>query len=443
MWKKPDKPQPIHPSQLVEGLYVWLKLSWDEHPFIYNKFLITSDKQLLALHCLNLEGRLYYFPNKSTAEPGPVNLNFGLTEAEVALNNQIMMNAKSHRQGSQPDEISQEEKANDLIKQLQEEKREKLQAQKDAAARADRAWEASARIAREAMLGMATSPKQAGEKLLDLSRETASQISQKQEVLLHLLGDKDGDGPQFHALNVMTLSMLLGKAAGLSEANLSHVAMAALSHDIGKYRIPPHILKAKTRSKHEEEFYQLHGMYGVGLASISDAFSPEAISGIADHHEFLDGSGWPSGKKNLGPIARIVGLANRYDRLCAPESPERIALLPAEAIAYLYRKEAAKFDSRLLNLMIKLLGVYPPGTLVRLNDDSVGLVVAPGKDSLRPSVLVYSSEFDKREAPTVDLATNLDLKIEEALRPADLPEDVCDWLRPRQRLSYFYSTESK
>jgi HD-GYP domain-containing protein (c-di-GMP phosphodiesterase class II) len=443
MWKKPEKPQAIHPSQLVLGLYVWLDMSWDEHPFLYNKFRITTEKQLLTLRCLHLQGKLYYFAEKSTEAPGPVDLSDEVTAAEIAQNNQIIINAKVARQGGEVSTESLPETGDDLVKLLQEEKQARLRKQKEAATRADRAWEESARVTREAMLGMVHSPKNAGAQLLNLSRQTASLISQQKEVLLHLLGDKEGEGPQFHALNVMTLSMLLGKAAGLNEAALADVALGALAHDIGKYKVPQHLLKAKTRSKHEEEFYRLHGMYGIALANISDAFSPGALSAISDHHEFLDGSGWPSGKKAPGPIARIVGLANRYDRLCAPESPERTALLPAEAIAYLFRKEANKFDPRLINLMVKLLGVYPPGTIVRLNDDALGLVVAPGRESLRPVVLVYAPEFNKDEAPTIDLASNTDIKIEEAIRPNTLPADVLAWLSPRQRLSYFFSTEPK
>ena len=115
--------------------------------------------------------------------------------------------------------------------------------------------------------------------------------------------------------------------------------------------------------------------------------------------------------------------------------------MPAEALARMFRSDAAKFDQRLLSLLIKLLGVYPPGTLVRLNDESLGLVVSPGRDSLRPTVLIYSPEIDKREAPTVDLGLSPDLKIEEALRPSSLPPDVVAWMNPRQRLSYFYSTD--
>lgn len=423
MWKKPEKPVPIDPSQVVVGLYLWLDVSWDDHPFIYNRFKVSDEKQVATIRALPIHGKLYYHPEKSSSQPAP------LIEAST------LSEPPAHAEVDQAAEMARE------MARQNKEKHERLQKQKDAAARADRAWEQAARVTREAMLGMGRSPKQAGEQLLDLSKSTASLISKGDEVLLHLLGDKEGEGPQFHALNVMTLAMVLGKVAGLTEAQLSELALGTLAHDIGKFKIPQHVLKSNSRPKHEEAFYREHGAYGLELAKISGAFGPTALSIIADHHEYIDGSGWPTGKKTAGPAARIAALVNRYDRLCSPESPDREALMPSEALARLFKVEAVRFDQRLLSMLIRLLGVYPPGTLVRLNDESLGLVISPGKESLRPTVLIYSPEMDKREAPTVDLALVESLKIEEALRPASLPPDVLLWMNPRQRLSYFFTTE--
>jgi HD-GYP domain-containing protein (c-di-GMP phosphodiesterase class II) len=421
MWKRPEKPVAIDLSQVSMGLYIWLDMPWDDHPFLYNRFKITDPKQIASLRAIKSQGKLYYYPEKSTGVPTPA-----VKSPEV--------NAVALAESIEIANIDAE------LQRRNKEKHEHLRQQVETATRADRAWEQAAKVTREAMIGMTRSPKQAGAQLLDLSRKTAGLIFQGQEVLLHLLGDKEGEGQQFHALNVMTLAMLLGKAAGLHEAQLAELALGSLAHDIGKAKVPAHLLKAKTRAKHEEDFYRQHSEYGVELAKISGVFSPTALSVIADHHEYLDGSGWPTGKTNAGPAARIIALVDRYDRLCCPESPEREALMPAEAVARLFRFEAARFDPRLLSLLIKLLGVYPPGTLVKLNDESLGLVVSAGKDSLRPTVLIYTPEVDKREAPTVDLTKVEELKIEESLRPSTLPADVVQWLNPRQRLSYFFST---
>ena len=72
MWNKPGQPVPIEPSQLVVGLYVWLDMPWDEHPFIANRFLVKTAKDVAVIQSLVTQGKLYYHPDKSSATPAPV-----------------------------------------------------------------------------------------------------------------------------------------------------------------------------------------------------------------------------------------------------------------------------------------------------------------------------------------------------------------------------------
>lgn len=416
MWTRPEDSRLIHPSQLVIGLFVDIDLPWSEHPFLYSKFRITGTEQIAQIQALGLSS-VKYFPNKSTGSPGPVAATQPVSlEAPASV-------AIPHRD------------------HFEEEKRARLQAQKDRARRAERGWETAAKQTHEALSGMNRSPKQAGQLLSNLSRETAEKVSAGGEILLHLLGDKKGDGPQFHALNVMTLSMILGKALKLGAGDLADLALGSVAHDLGKVKVPGHLLKARTRAKHEEEFYRAHVSYGLELARESGVFTPGALAIVGDHHEFIDGSGFPRRTGTPGALAQIVGLVNRYDRLCGPESPERAALMPAEALSVLFASEGTKFDRKLLSLLIKTLGVYPPGTIVMLNDGSLGLVVSPGRESLRPEVLIYDPSVDKANAVVVDMGEAPELKIEEAIRPSVLPPDVLFWLNPRQRLSHFFSME--
>jgi HD-GYP domain-containing protein (c-di-GMP phosphodiesterase class II) len=412
LWSRPSNPVAIHPSQVVVGLYVLIDLPWDEHPFILNKFKVSTAKQLDEIRDLD-PGHIYYFPDKSTAAPAP---------------------RPARPPAARPQAPSETDR-------LKKEKREKLRRQKDAAARAERGWEKTAAVAREALLELARSPKQAGERIAALSGESAAEIANAEEVLLHLLGDKQGEGPHFHAINVMTLALVLGKVAGLDEAALAMLGMAALAHDVGKAKVPAHLLKKGARARHEEEFYREHPSYGVDLVTESGAFKPGAIAAIRDHHERLDGTGWPEGKRCRDQATQILALVNRYDRLCCPEATDRPALTPREALAELFSKEGSKFDASLVNGLIRLLGVYPPGTIVHLQDGTLGLVTSPGRSSLRPKVLVYSPECTKDEAPVIDLGEAPDLRVEDVVSPASLPPDVLEWLNPRQRLSYFFATE--
>ncbi|MDP4077107.1 HD-GYP domain-containing protein [Acidovorax sp. A1169] len=392
MWKNPGIAVAIDPSQLTVGLYVWLDMRWDEHPFIANRFMVRTAKDVAVIQSLGIEGQLYHHPDRSTAQPLPL--------APVAA------------PPSEPEHADGQAALAAEVRQRDQAKKEKRQRQRDAAARADRAWEDAARQTREALLTLTRSPKAAGRILADLSGETAARIAQSKEVLLHLLGDKKDQGPQFHALNVLTLCMLVGKKAGLAERELADLAMAALAHDVGKSKVPPQLFKTIRRKRHEEDFVRQHVMYSTQLASDSGAFSKEALACIASHHEAADGSGWPRGQRETQRLALILALVNRYDNLCSPEARD-----------------------------VEPLGVYPPGTVVQLTDGALALVVAPGPEALRPQVLVYTPEIPKDEAPLVELHTEPDIRVAEAIRPSTLPAEVLDWLNPQQRLSYFYSVE--
>ena len=250
MWKTPGTPIPIHSSQLVSGLYIWLDVPWDDHPFFSNRLLIKTLDDITLIRALHVEGRLYYHPEKSTASPKPV--------AEATLCPVAQAAAKA----------AAEKAAENESKRLNRLKHHLQRQHRDAAVRADRAWENAARETREALLTLGRSPKSAGELLANLSRQTASAIASSQEVLLHLLGDKQEQGPQFHALNVLTLCMVLGKKLALPEDALADLAISALAHDVGKGQIPRQILLNPRRKKHEEDHYRQHELRVVGLPPV-------------------------------------------------------------------------------------------------------------------------------------------------------------------------------
>lgn len=413
----------IDPSQLQPGLFVWLDMKWMDHPFLTNRFMVRKDADVAVLQSLGAEGRLYYLPAKSEAEPLPLGTVLpGADDTDEALQLQLALEMERSR--------------------LAMARRDRIRQVKDAAARADRAWESAASATREALGALARSPRMAGKHLEQLSKETAAAIVAGPEALLHLLSPKDDHGPQFHALNVMTLCMLVGKKMGLSERELTDLSMAALAHDAGKAAIPMSILKNGHRKKHEEDHYRLHVKHSVELAKESGAFTGKAIEMIAQHHEAPDGSGWPKSLTDISVGTRILAMTNRYDRLCIPESPDVPPLMPSEALAFMLRQEASKYDTQMLGTLIKLLGVYPPGTVVKLNDNSLALVVSPGQDIQRPRVLLYAPDVGEADAPLLDLATSPDLKVIEAIRPATLAPDVLHWLNPQKRLACFFSVEA-
>jgi hypothetical protein len=160
----------------------------------------------------------------------------------------------------------------------------------------------------------------------------------------------------------------------------------------------------------------------------------------------MDGSGYPQKLKAdaIRMPTRIVTIANVYDNLCNHLDPSQ-SLTPHEALSMMYAHRRAQFDPAVMATMIKSLGVYPPGTIVRLSNEAVGLVmnVNVGKP-LRPRVLVYDAEIPKEDAIILDLSEEgADLSITASIRPGLLPKVIFDYLNPRKRVNYYFDSKSK
>ncbi|MGE0331272.1 MAG: HD-GYP domain-containing protein [Ramlibacter sp.] len=416
MWSKPGNPVPIDPSQVVVGLYIWLDMPWADHPFLTSRVMVRTSADVRVIQASDPKGRLYYYPERSTVVPPPVQTARWMATADER--DALAAQMESRR----------------------ESKRRRQARHSAAQSTAGRNWDAAARATREALANFTQSPRTAGARLVQLSSQAARAITHGQRVLLHLLGDRNGKGHHYHALNTMTLGLLLGRHAGLNERELADLALGALAHDAGKAQVPPAILHSPRRRKFEEDFYRQHVRYSLQLAEQSGAFSPGALAVVADHHEAADGTGWPRGTGEAGKPALVLALVNRFDRLCTPEAAERESMTPTEALAFMFRHESARFGAALLGQFINLLGVYPPGTYVQLAGGALGMVVSPGQQSLQPKVLVYSPETARENAPILDLGEEPELKIMEALRPEALPPDVLEWLNPQQSMTFYYST---
>jgi hypothetical protein len=104
----------------------------------------------------------------------------------------------------------------------------------------------------------------------------------------------------------------------------------------------------------------------------------------------------------------------------------------------MFRLENGKYDQALMHHFIRSMGVYPPGSLVQLNNGLFGLVMSvnPGQ-LLHPSLLIYDPDVPKEEALWLDLSSEPDLRVERTLRPGELDKAVFDYLQPRSRVSYY------
>ncbi len=414
----------IAASQLRPGVYVRLPVPWLEHQFMFSAFVIADQDQVRQIAALGLK-TLYCDPARCRVPPLP-----------------------KPAEAPPPDPASEAENARlaELRAAQMAEKLARTEAMNVLRGRLDRAqkhYAGAAKAVGAAFKTFDANPEESVRQVSEVSRlSTAALLADPDSAIVLIAEKAQTDGHAAHSLSVMTLALLLGKQARLPDDALHALGIAALLHDIGKATINPSILRNPSRNKHEEALYQTHCRLGHDSAKRAGRLTPPMLDAILHHHERLDGKGFPDGLagKDIAVAARIVAIANRFDNLANPADPRR-AVSPAEALAILWSKERSAFDPVLLQLFIRAMGVYPPGSIVLLSDGRVGAVVASaGTDTpLAPQVMVYAPEIPRRQAIIVDLAKEARLAIDRSLRLQDRPDDELDYLLPRRKLNWFHT----
>lgn len=410
--------QKLSIDRLQPGIFISLAaVGWMRHPFLLNEFRLSNSRQIQALRELGLDS-IDWDPARSSVQPLPE------TDAEA-----------------DGDDV-QEDFGSAALAGMLDEKRarlEDLRNRREGLARRERQFEQDTLAAGDILKRFGASANEAHARSKALAGRVVDSLVGAESMAIHLVNQKVREvGMASHALNVMVLSLLLGRAAGLAEEELRLLGVGALLHDVGKGEIPPRILRTAQRTPPEEAFYRAHIGYGIkALAAVRDI--PVAVRNIvACHHEHWDGSGFPNaiaGEK-IPRLARIAAIANRYDNLCNPFELQS-ARTPAEALKQMFSVEGKHFDTALLQLFVKTLGVFPPGTFVSLSNGAVGLVIETHPDDLlRPLVMLHDPDVPRGEAMLLDLK-EVDLKVDAAVSPARLPVEVVEYLAPRGRLDYY------
>jgi putative nucleotidyltransferase with HDIG domain len=266
------------------------------------------------------------------------------------------------------------------------------------------------------------------------------------DVTLQVLVEKAGsEDVYFHSLNVSVLCLMLAKGLGLKAEESRILGTGAMLHDIGLTEIPSRILmKTDALTQAESNLRKMHCEYGVDLGRKIGLPEP-VLQIIGQHHELQDGTGYPKGLKGeaIHPLARIVALVNHYDNLCNPLDINK-ALTPHEALSQMFAQHRTRFDAKALQLMIRNLGVYPPGTIVRLSNETLALVSSVNTQKpLRPWVVVYDPDTPASEAVMLDLDQEPEINISKALRPSQLPPEVVEYLSPRKRVTYYFDSTAE
>ncbi|MBA4177537.1 MAG: phosphohydrolase [Leptothrix sp. (in: Bacteria)] len=413
------------------GMYVHLDGGWLSHPFPLSAFRIATAEEIATIRGLGLE-RVRWDAHKSDLpDAGQDGLPVPAASATVGAWAPV----------ADPAQLAASRE------------HDWLAAQRRAAQRCEQQYSEAAKSLREVGELLNTQPEQAGRTTTALTQAMLDKMLAAEDVGVRLVCGTGADRGAAHGLNVAVIALLIGRTLGLGPEEMLDVGVGALLHDIGKQDVP-------TRLRHAEEGftaaevngYRDHVAKGVLLGKRM-ALSAGALAVIAQHHENADGSGFPlrlpADRLSLG--ARIVAIVNRYDNLCNPGS-RNLALTPHEAVATLFAQGRSRFDPPVLNAFIRMMGVYPAGSLVQLTDDRYAMVVgANSTRPLKPLVLVHGrggARPDPRAAggsgaQLVDLETQPDIGIRRSLPAAKLPPAVLSALDPRPRVAYYFEPLSE
>jgi putative nucleotidyltransferase with HDIG domain len=450
------------------GTYVYVDLGWIKHPFALNSFKITARDQIDTLIKLGVK-RIRWSPEKSDPEPGTdpaasatatgqTDEKVGAGEtaptdgnAAAAKTGDPAAAAASAGSASATAAIETAATARQAIAEVvaaeaavlaeqRRQRRDKLTAQRESLEACEREFTTASRAYRQVIEQIAKHPESAREQVVQMVSSMVGKMLEQEETAIRLLSESVGERASQHSINVSVISLLLGKTLGLDTAQLDILGSGALLHDIGLIALPERLRWVDSQfSSAERRLHQEHVAHGVAIGTRMK-LSPEELAIIAQHHELADGRGYPqqlSGER-IAPLARIVALVNLYDNLCNPGNPAQ-AVTPHEALALIFAQMRNQFDSKVLMPFIRMMGVYPPGSVVELSDGRLALVVSVNAARpLKPNVVIYEPRVPRDEALVEDLEQTQELGIRRSMKPLQLPKAAFDYLSPRQRICYFF-----
>jgi HD-GYP domain-containing protein (c-di-GMP phosphodiesterase class II) len=227
-----------------------------------------------------------------------------------------------------------------------------------------------------------------------------------------------------HMINCAIFTAVFAKYLGYKEEAVQQLAMGALLHDLGQAKLPQGIISRPSKlTSSEMDIIKRHVAQGLGLVKGEKGITPLILDMIVNHHERLDGSGYPRGitAEKLSRPARMMAIVDVYDALTA-DRPHQEGDEPINALRYLLANKEL-FDAELVQHFIKCLGVHPVGTIVKLTNERLALVLEGNKSNpIKPKVkLFYNAKHGHHVTPK-DLDLNepdQSIKIVSSIKPLD------------------------
>jgi len=356
----------IHVKQLRLGMFVHeLCGSWMDHPFWRGAFLLNDPKDLKTLLATGLK-EVWIDDSKGLGVEGGEDEQSIAAEVEATL-------AQADTSGKTVQRVNVAQEAARAIKICAKSKL------------------AVTSMFKEARMGKALSSDDA----LPIVEEISTSVARNPGALIGLarLKDKD-DYTYMHSVAVCALMVSLARQLGLNDEQVRQAGLAGLLHDVGKMMIPLSILN-KPGKLTDVEFDKMrsHPAEGHKMLLEGSGIGDAALDVCLHHHEKMDGSGYPEhlADAQISLYAKMGAVCDVYDAITS-NRPYKSGWEPAESIRKMAEWSKGHFDTTIFHAFVKSIGIYPIGSLVRLESGYLGVIIEQTEKSLlTPMLMVFFS----------------------------------------------------
>ena len=377
----------IQSNQLLPGMFIHdLNCGWMEHPFAFNSFKVDDDKTIEKIISSGIR-ELYIDSEK------------GLDVADAQTHDEYR--AEIH------------EKITSLVDKHEIKVSPKVTL-KEEVVQAKAVHTQAQNVVHRLMSDIRMGKQIELAKLSPVVESITDSIFRNKDAFVSLSHIKNKDEYTFqHSVSVCALLVSFSRELGFANERVMEAGIGGLLHDIGKMKVPDHILnKPGPLTESEFTIMKSHSALGRELLEQSNGIPEAAILITGQHHERYDGTGYPDKLKqdDISQFGQMAAITDVYDALTSDRIYHK-GMEPTAALKKLFEWSKFHFNAELVQRFICLIGIYPVGSLVKLESGLLAVVVAPGVESLlRPVVrTVFDTKRNLFTTPQdIDLSNKTD-----------------------------------